>query len=70
MYALLLQDGNGQFPFPKLIERGSTFSVVSEGIGVPDASLEHTDAVLKGIAINQETFYFLCIQLSAQTYIL
>lgn len=42
-----LQDGNGQFPFPKLTERGSTSNVASEG-GIPDTSPEHTDAVLKG----------------------
>ncbi len=46
------QDGNGHFPFPKLLERGSTSSITSdsEGFGVPESSSEHVDATLKGIS--------------------
>ena len=47
---LSLQDGNGQFPFPKLLDRGSTSSIGSEGSGVPDTLPEHVDAALKGIS--------------------
>ena len=49
-FCLCTQDGNGQFPFPKLLERGSTSSVASEGVGVAETLPEHVDAPLKGIS--------------------
>ena len=46
------QDGNGQFAFPKLVERGSTTSITSDSSGVSDTLSEHVDDALKGTSIH------------------